>query len=125
VIVLKRNYDYYQCQKKIALNCGGAKPNRNIGRKHSVANDEIAYPLLKDFFERLSKLCEVRATETVRNMCGITNSAADINRVYLPTWMSLSDCYASYPDDLGYNVNRNTPKLFWRENSTFNFLFIT
>lgn len=106
MIIFQRNYDYYQGQKKIALNCGGAKPNGNIGRKRSVASDEIAYPMLKDFFERLSKLCEVRATETVRNMCGITNSTADIDRVYLPTWMSLRGCYASYLDDLGYDVKQ-------------------
>jgi hypothetical protein len=99
---LQRSYRYYTAQKKIAFDFGSAKPHGNVGNKRSVVDDPVAFPLMQDFFMRLSGLCEVRATETVRTMCGLRNSTGDTDRVYLPTWMSSRGCYAQYLDELGY-----------------------
>ena len=49
-------------------------------------------------------LCEVQATKCVRTMVGLCNNTDDIEAVYLPTYMSIRSCYASYLDRLGYSI---------------------
>jgi hypothetical protein len=103
LLILQRGYDYYVAKKKLAMQYGSAKRHGNVGRKRGVVDDTTLFPPLNAFFSSLLSLCEVRATETVP-MVGLRNSTEDIDKVYLPTYMSIHGCYAMYLNQLGYDI---------------------
>jgi hypothetical protein len=104
LLILQRGSSYYTQQKKLAVEFGLAKLHGNVGRKRSVDTDEAIYAPVREFFEHITKLCETRATGTVRTMVGLKNSTDNIDQLYIPTHMSLRGCYSSYLSRLGYSV---------------------
>ncbi len=88
----------------LALEFGAAKPHGNIGKKRGVVNEDTIYNPVVEFFESLMSQCEVRATKVARTMVGLRNNTDDTDAVYLPTYMSIRSCYASYRDKLGYSL---------------------
>jgi hypothetical protein len=75
---------------------------------HAVEKNECKYRPLKDHFEYLQNLGEVRATRVVTTlvdgMGGHVNRDDNIDVTYLPISMGYRSCYKRYMKALGYDI---------------------
>jgi hypothetical protein len=104
LLLVQRGSFYWSSMRMLAQEYGAAKPHGNIGKKRGVVNEDAIYNPVVEFFESLMSQCKVRAMKVVRTMVGLRNSTDDTDAVYLPTYMSICSCYASYLDKLGYSL---------------------
>jgi hypothetical protein len=84
--------------KRSSLPCGAAKQHGNVRRKRSVDTDETIYAPVREFFEHTTKLCETRATGTVRTMVGLKIAPTTLtNCTFQHTCPSEAVIHRTYP----------------------------
>ena len=113
-LFIQRRADYFRTIKQQAFGVGAPKVHGNVGRKRGFITDDAVYETITDFFADLEKLGEVRATRTVKTMCGLANRDEDDGKtIYLPQEMSIRNCYGRYLDGRGFDIE-------WFNNGDFN-----
>ena len=96
--------------KNVANTTGVIPPHANTGRKaHNAVSDIDERGLaLKDHFEYLTNLGEVRATRSIATLVdgvgGHTNRTEAEDMIYLPISMGYQNCYRRYIASYGYDV---------------------
>ena len=94
---------------RVATKSFGILPvHKNTGKPSpTVINEERAIPL-KEHFEYLLELGEVRATRVIATFVdgeqGHANRDGTVDMVYLPTSFGFRPCYKRYMEGLGYFV---------------------
>jgi hypothetical protein len=105
-LFMQRGKDYWHNIKHQAFGSGAAKVHGNVGQKRGLEkSDPALYDYITEFFAGLEKLGEARATRSVRTMCGVSNRDEDDGKsVYLPSHMSIRNCYGRLLDELGFKI---------------------
>ncbi len=94
-------------------------PHKSTGKSNyqAVKKNERKYRPLKDHFEYLQNLGEVRGTRVVatlvNGMGGHVNHDNNIEVTYLPISMGYRNCYKRYMKALGYDVRTTSTGGYW------------
>ena len=115
-LLMQRGKKYWARVKKEVMEFGKPKPHGLKGKKKAMSPE--LFDDIKDFWDGVQNLAEIRATKVVRTVAGLETQGDADGVVHLPQYFSIRNLYGRYLDDLGYDMKQygnGSYQVSWRE----------